>query len=121
MIYAAPYRPEGRKCDRSREHILGRRLLERGLLQEYGRTWEVIAPENGKPFLKDSPGVFFSISHTEGMAVCAVCSHPVGIDIQVRKPCSKGLVRGYVLRKNIDGFVKRRRKRQRKLRSVCGR
>lgn len=27
------------------------------------------------------------------MAVCAVCSHPVGIDIQVRKPCSKGLVR----------------------------
>ena len=93
MIYAAAYRPEGRKCDRSREHILGRRLLERGLLQEYGRTWEVIAPENGKPFLKDSPGVFFSISHTEGMAVCAVCSHPVGIDIQVRKPCSKGLVR----------------------------
>ena len=27
------------------------------------------------------------------MAVCAVCSHPVGIDIQIRKPCSKGLVR----------------------------
>ena len=93
MIYAAAYRPEGRKCDRFREHILGRRLLEWGLLQEYGRTWEVIAPENGKPFLKDSPGVFFSISHTEGMAVCAVCSHPVGIDIQIRKPCSKGLVR----------------------------
>lgn len=58
MIYAAAYRPEGRKCDRFREHILGRRLLEWGLLQEYGRTWEVIAPENGKPFLKDSPGVF---------------------------------------------------------------
>ena len=33
MIYAAAYRPEGRKCDRSREHILGRTLLERGLLQ----------------------------------------------------------------------------------------
>ena len=30
---------------------------------------------------------------SSGMAVCAVCSHPVGIDIQVRKPCSKGLVR----------------------------
>lgn len=41
---------EGRKCDRFREHILGRRLLEWGLLQEYGRTWEVIAPENGNPF-----------------------------------------------------------------------
>ena len=47
----------------------------------------MIAPENGKPFLKDSPGVFFSISHTEGMAVCAVCSHPVGdLMSRSRKP-----------------------------------
>ena len=93
MIYAAAYRPEGRKRDRLREHILGRRLLEQGLLREYGRTWEVMDPEHGKPFLKGSPGVFFNISHTEGMAVCAVCGRPAGIDIQIRKPCSRGLVR----------------------------
>ena len=93
MIYAAAYRPEGRKSDRLREHILGRRLLEQGLLQEYGRTWEVMAPENAKPFLKGSPGVFFNISHTEGMAVCAVCGRPVGIDIQIRRPYSRRLAR----------------------------
>lgn len=93
MIYAAAYRPEGRRGDRFREHILGRRLLEQGLLREYGRTWEVVVPENGKPFLKGSPGVFFNISHTEGIAVCAVCDRPVGIDIQIRKPCGRGLIR----------------------------
>lgn len=93
MIYGAAYRPEGRKRDRIREHILGRRLLEQGLLKEYGRTWETAVSENGKPFLKGNPGVFFNISHTEGIAVCAVCDRPVGIDIQIRKPCSKGLIR----------------------------
>ena len=56
MIYAAAYRPEGRRGDRFREHILGRRLLEQGLLREYGRTWEVVVPENGKPFLLMSGG-----------------------------------------------------------------
>lgn len=93
MIYAAAYRPEGGKGDRIREHILGRKLLEQGLLREYGRTWEIRIPENGKPCLKGEPGIFFNISHTEGMAVCAVCDRPVGIDIQIRKPCSKGLIR----------------------------
>lgn len=93
MIYAAAYRPEGGKGDRIREHILGRKLLEQGLLREYGRTWEIRIPENGKPCLKGEPGIFFNISHTEGMAVCAICDRPVGIDIQIRKPCSKGLIR----------------------------
>ena len=37
MIYAAAYRPEGRKCDRFREHILGRRLLEWG---SFAGIWE---------------------------------------------------------------------------------
>ena len=62
----------------------------------FAGIWENLGGDSSgkwKTLSKRQSRSFFSISHTEGMAVCAVCSHPVGIDIQVRKPCSKGLVR----------------------------
>ncbi len=46
MIYLASYEPGGSLYNREQEHILGRSLLNFGLMKEYGRTWEV---ESRKP------------------------------------------------------------------------
>lgn len=37
----------------------------------------------GKPFIEDLPDVYFNISHTEHMVVCAISDALIGIDIQV--------------------------------------
>lgn len=39
--------------------------------------------EFGKPYLSDYPGVHFNISHSRQYVACAVCSEPIGIDVQV--------------------------------------
>lgn len=36
----------------------------------------------GKPYLKNYPKVFFNLSHTKGMIICAVSDEPVGVDIE---------------------------------------
>lgn len=38
--------------------------------------------ENGKPFLKDYPELFFNLSHSGEYVVCAIAREPVGVDIQ---------------------------------------
>lgn len=37
---------------------------------------------NGKPFLKDHPGIHFNLSHCPRAALCVVADHPVGCDIE---------------------------------------
>ena len=37
---------------------------------------------NGKPYLKEHPGIFFNISHCRKAIACAVCDRPVGIDVE---------------------------------------
>jgi 4'-phosphopantetheinyl transferase len=37
---------------------------------------------NGKPFLPDFPNLHFNISHTDNIAVLAINSRPIGIDIE---------------------------------------
>ena len=69
MIYLASYEPGGSLYNREREHILGRSLLNFGLMKEYGRTWEVEQEAGSKPRLKGAKGVEFNISHTKGL-VC---------------------------------------------------
>ena len=57
MIYLASYEPGGSLYNREREHILGRSLLNFGLMKEYGRTWEVEQEAGSKPRLKGAKGV----------------------------------------------------------------
>jgi 4'-phosphopantetheinyl transferase len=41
----------------------------------------------GKPYLKDFPGVEFNLSHSENKAVCAITLNtPLGVDIEYSKP-----------------------------------
>jgi 4'-phosphopantetheinyl transferase len=40
----------------------------------------------GKPFLADSPGIHFNVSHSGNYIACALADEPVGIDIEIIKP-----------------------------------
>lgn len=45
-----------------------------------------VCGKNQKPYLLNFPGVFFNISHSGKMVVCAVSDKPVGVDIQQITP-----------------------------------
>ena len=59
-------------------------LLERALEWRYGIAemgpWA--REPGGKPFLARHPHIHFNLSHTAGVAVCAVDDRPVGIDVE---------------------------------------
>ena len=44
---------------------------------------DVIYNEYGKPFLKNHKDVFFSLSHSENMVMCAISDEEIGCDIQI--------------------------------------
>ncbi len=45
--------------------------------------------ENGKPFFPDSPNVFFSIAHADGMVAVAIGDIRCGIDVEGNRKVSK--------------------------------
>lgn len=66
--------------------VLGRSLLKKGL-EDFGEEDKIDKIEyrkTGKPFLKD---VFFNISHSDSLVVCAISTEgEIGIDIEKVKP-----------------------------------
>lgn len=78
------------QCDRSR--FLATRVMTRLVLSKYvdkhPSALKFISDEYGKPFLKgDGESVFFNLSHTEKVIVCAVAPFRwIGIDIEQRVP-----------------------------------
>ena len=93
MIYLASYKPGGSLYNREREHVLGRSLLNFGLMKEYGRTWEIERETGSKPCLKGAEGVEFNISHTKGLVVCAVADRELGVDTEQIRPFKSSLMR----------------------------
>lgn len=49
--------------------------------------------ERGKPYFPEFPNYHFNLSHSGGIAVCALDGAPVGIDIQKARPGREGLLR----------------------------
>ena len=67
---------------REYEHICAYRLLEKMLFECFQISPPVIKrTDMGKPYVEND-GVFFSISHTDGLVCCAVSDTPVGIDCE---------------------------------------
>ncbi|MGN1373010.1 MAG: 4'-phosphopantetheinyl transferase family protein [Candidatus Coproplasma sp.] len=67
------------------------------LLQTALKELNVVNPaillnEHGKPYLKEGD-VFFNLSHSGFVAVCAVSSEEVGVDVQQIKPVNQSLIR----------------------------
>ena len=73
-------------------------LLRYGLKKYYGIADipELTFGEHGKPFLKECPGLYFSMSHAKSRAVCAIADNPVGVDIQDIRPLSASAARKFL-------------------------
>ena len=76
--------------------------LRAGLLYAYAlRQWgvdpasEVTVLPAGKPVFARRKDVFFSISHSDTWAMCAVSNKPVGADIQRRRPVKDSMARWF--------------------------
>ncbi|MDR1668463.1 MAG: 4'-phosphopantetheinyl transferase superfamily protein [Oscillospiraceae bacterium] len=70
-------------------------LLRRGLREEYGITGKpaFTVGAYGKPYLTETPGIFFNISHCRVGAACAVSPREVGIDMQDVRPVPANVAR----------------------------
>lgn len=65
---------------KDRKLALGASLLLKNVLNLYGKSLaELTYSENGKPEIE---GVYFNLSHSNGIAVCAVSSKAVGCDVE---------------------------------------
>ncbi len=70
------------------EKICSYALLRYALFKEYGVTDVPVFSygEREKPYLKNYPHIFFSLSHAGGYSACAVSREEIGIDIQDIRP-----------------------------------
>ena len=62
---------------------------------------------HGKPALPDPFGVYFNISHSKGMAVCAVADEEIGVDIEVPVWAGSRLIRKVFTKREqefLEGF-----------------
>lgn len=75
--------------DNTRRGFLAGRILARNLISTLtGKNPETVnfrIESNGKPRHIGSPELYFSISHSRNLAICAVSALPVGTDIQFRE------------------------------------
>lgn len=70
------------------EHMIGEKLLEKGLKQEYGLELKFeprSKGEHGKPFFTLQPKIHYNISHSGDYVVCVLSQEEVGIDIQIHR------------------------------------
>ncbi len=67
-----------------RQTVFSYALLRLALFEQYGiaQAPEFEYGEREKPFLKDFPSVFFSISHSGQAVLCAADDFPLGADLQ---------------------------------------
>ena len=70
----------------AREEFVKSRALLRGLLAQHtgvpAQNLDLVAGPFGKPQLADGCGLHFNISHSGGMALVAISSEEIGIDIE---------------------------------------
>ena len=73
--------------DDKRRSLAGKILLRNGIKKLYGiEDYCITYSESGKPIL---PFCFFSISHSEKIAVCVISDNAVGVDVEKIKEVKK--------------------------------
>ena len=82
MIYACSI-PHGMG-----EHSAAYTLLSWVLHEKYRLTGNLLLARTpqGKPFLRNYPGILFNISHCAGLVACAVSHTEVGVDVEKIRP-----------------------------------
>lgn len=81
------------KKDRERS-VLGNALAKYAIKNVFSvpvRNQTFCYSENGKPYLSEYQNIYFSISHSGNLIVCAVSDNPVGIDVQEKRKYNKML------------------------------
>ena len=75
--------------------ILAYLLLEKGLREQFGVTAPptFIYNERGKPYLSDTPHIYFNLSHCKRGVVCALADFEIGVDIQDVRPYNTAMIR----------------------------
>lgn len=69
--------------DRDQELVVGGLLAEMlAELHPAQSDFTIDVDADGKPVLRDLPNVHFSLSHTDGLVMCALADHPVGCDVE---------------------------------------
>lgn len=83
-------------------HELGRKtcaaaylLLCEGLRKEYGIEEKPVFTygKHGKPVIVGRPDIHFNLSHCREAALCAVSTHPIGVDVESIRPYKESLAR----------------------------
>ncbi|MDF2888746.1 MAG: 4-phosphopantetheinyl transferase [Lacrimispora sp.] len=111
-IYAEEFDLTAEENKRDIEHLKGELLLRKGLKKDYGIDYgedspvPVIKGIHGKPQLKDYPHIFHNISHTRGLAACAIGDEPVGIDVEGIRPFSEKIIRKVMSEPEKEQFDK---------------
>ena len=76
--------------------LLREALMDLGIVSESEPSTyadlQITYNENGKPFLKDFPEIYFSLSHSEERAMCVVADTPVGCDVQFHENKSTAMI-----------------------------
>ncbi len=70
--------------DDKKRSIAGEMLVKEYISETYGLSAEstnISIGANGKPYIENSP-VYFNISHSGDMVVCAFDKNPIGIDVE---------------------------------------
>jgi 4'-phosphopantetheinyl transferase len=56
----------------------------------------------GKPYLKNYPGIFFNLSHSEKYVACAVSDSPIGVDIEYIQDIDLSVAQNYFYSSEYD-------------------
>ena len=90
-----------KKCERYKRQVDKKAciftylLLKEGLMEQYGISDvpQFVYNEHGKPYLRDTPNIFFNFSHSGNAAACALANFEIGLDIQEIRPLNKSVAR----------------------------
>ena len=83
---------------------LARELLALAAKEHWGLSPlpEISRREHGKPYFPGQEGLHFNLSHSGGLALCALDEAPVGVDIQIVRPWRPGLPRRVCSPEELD-------------------
>lgn len=77
-------------------------LLHNALIREGLSDNDICLGKNNKPFIRGRGDIYFNISHSGTLAVCAVSDRSVGVDIEQEQHFDEGLQRRIYLPEEIE-------------------
>ena len=81
-------------AEKTAEHAAAHALLALAVQEQYQMPLpEIQTGAHGKPFFPAYPELHFNLSHCQGLAVCGLDSHPLGIDAEPIRALRPGVLR----------------------------